>query len=178
MLWSWTRGGRMEGTDKSTELWRHPYAKGYLLWKRFICITRKFCLHILIHDQILYWSLIQNQMYQCRAAVKRAEAKSRLRTSSSPMPDSHSPPLMASSPFKPFGSCMNGSDKNENIFSKVKAGLELITHKWGFARPSSAFVQVLRLWPILYAIGQILIVETSKILKNNLSIWSHCITVP
>ena len=26
MLGTWTRGGRMEGTGESTELWRHPWS--------------------------------------------------------------------------------------------------------------------------------------------------------
>ena len=30
-----TRGGRMEGADESTELWRHPI-KNHLLWFGFI----------------------------------------------------------------------------------------------------------------------------------------------
>ena len=57
--------------------------------------------------------------FTCRAAVKRAEAKSRLRSSSSPLSDSQSSLIMGSSSFKPYGGCLSTADKQDSIFSKV-----------------------------------------------------------
>ena len=43
-----------------------------------------------------------------------------------------------------------------------------------FERVQLVIAKVLSLlWLILYAIGQLLIVENGKMLKNNLAIWSH-----
>ena len=47
-----------------------------------------------------------------------------------------------------------------------------------FERVQKLFAKVLSLlWPILYALGQIIIVENGKILKSNLAIWSNCIVL-
>ena len=50
-----------------------------------------------------------------------------------------------------------------------------LKHFGHFERVQLVLAKVLSLlWPILYAIGHIFIVENGKILKYNLAIWTHC----
>jgi len=57
--------------------------------------------------------------------------------------------------------------------AKFRQFTTALTNFGHFERDQLVFAKDL-LWPILIAVGQILIVENATILKNNQTIWSHC----
>ena len=40
VLGTWTRGGKMEGADESTELWRHPYLNYFFMNSTYCSFER------------------------------------------------------------------------------------------------------------------------------------------